>query len=70
MSNLEIKQKILEFLKQSHPKDFSVQEVADGTEFHRNTVSVYLKVMVAEKKVIIARKIGNANLYAFLKSKP
>ncbi|KKL60481.1 hypothetical protein LCGC14_2204870 [marine sediment metagenome] len=67
MSNIEIKQIILEFLKRSYPKDFSVQEVANETKFHRNTVSVYLKVMVAEKKVLITRKIGKANLYSFLK---
>ena len=30
-------------------------------------MSVYLKVMIAEKKVLITRKIGKANLYSFLK---
>lgn len=69
MSNPEIKQKILEFLKQYYPRDFSIQEVAGGTKLHRNTASVYLKVMVAEKKVVITRKIGKANLYMFLKLK-
>ena len=69
MSNPEIKQKILSVLEKHYPKDFTIQEVANETEFHRNTVSTYLKVLVAEKKVYISRNIGKVNLYSFLKQK-
>ncbi len=66
MSNPKIKRKIMEFLEKNHPKDFSIQEVADATQFHRNTVSTYLKVLVAEKKIIISRTIKNVNLYSYV----
>ena len=66
MSNPEIKQKIVDFLQKHHPKDFTIQEVANETNFHRNTISTYLKVLVAEKKVSITRNIGKVNLYTFL----
>lgn len=67
MSNPEIKEKILEVLLKHHPKDFTIQEVANETDYHRNTVSTYLKVLVAEKKAYISRNIGKVNLYSFLK---
>ncbi|KKN22038.1 hypothetical protein LCGC14_0919200 [marine sediment metagenome] len=56
----------MEFLEKNHPKDFNIQEVADAAQFHRNTVSTYLKVLVAEKKIIISRTIKNVNLYSFI----
>lgn len=67
MSNPEIKQKILKVLQEHYPKDFSIQEVADETGFHRNTISTYLKVLEAEHKVVITRTIKRVNLYSFLK---
>lgn len=67
MSNPEIQKKILEVLEKHYPKDFSIQEVANETDYHRNTVSTYLKVLVAEKKAYISRNIGKVNLYSFLK---
>lgn len=68
MSNPVIKQKILTILKESFPKDFTIQEVANATGVHRNTISTYLKVMNAEKKVVITRKIGKINLYSYFKN--
>ncbi len=65
MLNPEIKATILEFLKNNYPKDFNIQEIADETEVHRNTVSTYLKVLVAEKELRISRKIGKSNLYSY-----
>ena len=66
MSNPEIKQKILDFLKSNYPKDFNIKEIADQTEIHRNTVSTYVKVLVAEKALKISRKMGKINLYSYL----
>ncbi|HEC36712.1 hypothetical protein LCGC14_0517750 [marine sediment metagenome] len=67
MSNPEIKQKILKLLEKHYPKDFTIQEVANESGLHRNTVSTYLKVLVAEKKAFITRNIGKVNLYSFSK---
>ncbi len=69
MSNPEIKQKLLDFLEESYPKDFSIQEVADGTGYHRNTISTYLKVLEAGGKIFITRTIKGVNLYSFVKEK-
>ena len=66
MLNQEIKEKILEFLKSKHPKDFNIQEIADETDTHRNTVSTYVKVLVAEKKLKITRKMGKIRLYSYI----
>ena len=40
-----------EFKKVNYPKDFNIQEIADKTEIHQKTVSIYVKVLVAEKKL-------------------
>ncbi|TXT58613.1 MAG: hypothetical protein BAJALOKI2v1_340045 [Promethearchaeota archaeon] len=66
--NPEIKKKIMSFLKEKYPKDFNIQEIADNTEIHRNTVSTYLKVLVAEDKLKVTRKIGRIRLYSYKQS--
>lgn len=69
MLNPDIKEKILNFLKKNYPKDFNIQEIADETKIHRNTISTYLKVLVAEKNIQFSRKIGNITLYSFINKK-
>lgn len=68
MLNLDIEKKILKFLQSNYPKDFNIQEIANEIKTHRNTVSTYLKVLVAEKKIIITRKMGKINLFSILKN--
>jgi len=65
MLNPEIKERIFEFLRDNYPKDFNIQEIADKTEIHRNTVSTYVKVLVVEKKLKVTRKMGKINLYSY-----
>jgi len=67
MSDIEIKEKILDFLKKYYPKDFSIKEVAIGTGYHRNTVSTYLKVLEAGEEVYITRNFGKINLYSYFR---
>jgi len=67
MSNPEIRATILKFLKNRYPKDFNIQEIADGTDIHRNTVSTYVKVLVAEDKLKLTRKMGRIKLYSYNK---
>ena len=66
MLNPEYKELILVFLKKNYPKDFNIQEIADNTEIHRNTVSTYVKVLVAEDKLKITRKMGRIRLYSYI----
>ena len=65
MSNPDIKKKILVFLRNNYPKDFYIQEIADELKIHRNTISIYLKVLVAEGLLESLRKIGKINLYSY-----
>jgi DNA-binding IclR family transcriptional regulator len=64
MSDPKIKKSILTFLKKEYPKDFSIQEIADRTNMHRNTISIYLKVLRAEETVVVSRVIGNNTMYS------
>jgi DNA-binding IclR family transcriptional regulator len=56
-------QLILEFLRKQSPKDFSIEEIAEQTGLHRNTVSKYLFGLGKEKKVKISRTVGRAKMY-------
>jgi len=56
-------QKIYDCLKKSAPKDLSIEEVAEITGIHRNTVSKYVFALEKEGKVILSRQLGNAKLY-------
>lgn len=69
MSDPEVKKKIIVFLRKESPKDFNIQEIAGEIKMHRNSVSTYVKVLVAEKKIFISRTIGKINLYSIPKSK-
>ena len=64
MSDPEVKKKVTDFLKRERPKDFNIQEIADEIKMHRNSVSTYVKVLVAEGKIIISRTIGKINMYS------
>ncbi len=69
MSDPIIKQKILKMLESHHPKDFSIKEIAEELHYNRGTVSTYLKVLVAERKIYITRTFGKMNLYSTLEKK-
>jgi len=60
-------QKIMKELEKAHPSDLSIGEVARKTGLSRTTVSTYLKVLEAEGKIKISRKVGRAVFYQLLK---
>ena len=57
------KQRVLRELEKSHPNDLSIGEVAGRTKLSRTTASTYLKVLVAEGKIDVSRKVGRAVFY-------
>jgi DNA-binding IclR family transcriptional regulator len=67
MSNPEIKTKILKFLSQNYPKDFTISEIVEEVKYHRTTVSKYVEVLKAEGKIVITRNFGKINLYTIVK---
>jgi biotin operon repressor len=62
-------QKIFECLKKTAPKDLSIEEVAEITGIHRNTVSKYVFALEKEGKLILSRQLGNAKLYTVKEGK-
>jgi DNA-binding IclR family transcriptional regulator len=59
----ETEKLILEFLQKEHPKDFSIEEIAEKTGLHRNTVSKYLFGLEKEGKIKHSRTVGRAKMY-------
>ena len=59
----EIKLEILKLLERTYPQDLSIGEVAKRLGIARSTASSWLRVLAAEKKIEISRKVGNAVFY-------
>lgn len=64
-------QKILEAIKRASasPKDLSIEEIAELTGIHRNTVSKYVYGLEKEGKIIMTRQVGSAKLYTIKEGK-
>ena len=62
MTNGSMKQ-ILESLKKAAPKDLSIEELAQVTGIHRNTVSKYVLALEKGGQIVASRQLGNAKLY-------
>jgi DNA-binding IclR family transcriptional regulator len=60
-------QTILIFLQKQYPKDLSIEEIAEQTGLHRNTVAKYLFGLAKEGKVKNSRTIGRAKMYTINK---
>ncbi|MGB9022371.1 MAG: HTH domain-containing protein [Candidatus Bathyarchaeia archaeon] len=58
--------KILDYLRKSAPKDLSIEELAQATGIHRNTVSKYVYALEREGKIMTVRTVGNAKMYVRL----
>lgn len=54
-------------LEKANPSDLSIGEVAEKTKLSRTTVSTYLKVLAAEGKITVSRKVGRAVFYKLKK---
>ena len=59
----EKKRKIISELKKIYPCDLSIREVSQKVQLSDPTTSTYLKVLEAEGKVEVSRKVGNAIFY-------
>jgi len=63
----DTKVKIMNELKRIHPCDLSAGEVAKRVKASDPTASTYLRILAAEGKVEVSRKVGNAVFYKFKK---
>jgi DNA-binding transcriptional ArsR family regulator len=61
--NNNSKKKILKVIETVYPGDLSIKEVAEKTKLSRPTTSTWLKVLHAEGKIEISRRIGRAVFY-------
>lgn len=59
----ENKENVLTVLKEAHPGDLSIGEVAQRSHLYRGTASTWLKVLEAEGKIEVSRKVGPAVFY-------
>lgn len=63
----DVEQKILKCLQDAYPKDLSIEEIADITHAHRNTVSKYIYGLSKQGTIKITRKVGRAKMYELSK---
>lgn len=61
----EMEKRILEFFKEEHPMDFTIQEVSEKLDIHRNTASKYIHFLSRIGLLNRTRKIGMISFYAF-----
>ncbi|MEM2143862.1 MAG: HTH domain-containing protein [Candidatus Jordarchaeaceae archaeon] len=62
-----VEQRILECLRDVYPKDLSIEELADLTHVHRNTVSKYVYSLEKQGFIKVTRKVGRAKMYQLAK---
>ncbi|MCK4307360.1 HTH domain-containing protein [candidate division WOR-3 bacterium] len=60
------KEKIFEVIEKASPQDLSIQEIAEISKLSRETVSKYVGILEAEKKIALARRIGKAKMYRLI----
>lgn len=54
-------------LEKIYPRDLSIGEIAEKAKLSKPTASTWLKVLEAEGKIEISRKVGNAVFYRLKK---
>ena len=64
---MDNKTKVLKALEEAYPQDLCIGEVAKATNLSRPTVSTWLKVLEAEGKIEVSRKVGKAIFYRIKK---
>lgn len=65
---MDNKKKVLKELEKSYPHDFSIGEIAERAKLSRPTASTWLKVLEAEGKAEVSRKVGAAVFYQLKKN--
>jgi len=61
------KRKVLEALSKAYPLDLSITEVAKRAKVSKPTASTWLKVLEAEGKIVLSRRVGKAKFYRIKK---
>lgn len=59
----QVKTRVLGALKNMHPQDRSIEEIAKASGINRETTSKYIAVLVAEGKIELSRTVGRAKMY-------
>jgi response regulator of citrate/malate metabolism len=57
------KEIVLDAIKNANPPYVTIQDIADATKISRETVSKYMLVLEAERKIKVTKIIGKAKLY-------
>lgn len=57
------KQIVLDAIKKADPPYVTIQDIADITKLSRETVSKYMLVLEAERKIKVTKIVGKAKLY-------
>lgn len=65
----EIRLEILQLLKEAYPQDLSIGEVSKRIRVARSTASSWLRILKAERKIEVSRRVGNAIFYRFKRDK-
>jgi DNA-binding transcriptional ArsR family regulator len=61
------RERVLRELEAGYPLDLSIREIAARTGLSPPTVSTWVKVLQAEGRVELSRRVGNATFYRFLR---
>lgn len=54
---------VVECLRKAAPKDLSIEEIANLTQLHRNTISKYVYGLEMKGKIVKTREVGRAKFY-------
>lgn len=57
------KNKVLEFLIEGRELDYSISDIAEGSEISRVTLFRIFNTLLDKKIIVFTRRIGNAKLY-------
>lgn len=59
----EMEEQVLNFFKREYPRDYTIQEVAENLNIHRNTASNHINFLERIGKLIMSRTVGRMNFY-------
>lgn len=59
----EMEKRVLNFFREHYPRDYTIQEVADELDIHRNTASTHIHFLKRIDKLILTRTLGKMNFY-------
>jgi CRP-like cAMP-binding protein len=62
-SEKDTKDIILNAIRNADPTYVTIKDIANATEYTRETVSKYMHILKAEGKIRITKEVGKVNLY-------